>query len=147
MQSLLRFSTLTAFLLAAVVCASAQADAPAADAKDPFANASCPIMAKPVSQKLYAQTAHGRIYVCCKDCIKDIMDDVEGSYETAYPHVKAHANAVCPVTGKPLEGKGVKVSIEGHAFGVLDAAAAKAAAVDPVKVIGQLLAQEKKEAK
>lgn len=123
--------------------AAPAAPAVAAEPKDPFANATCPIMSKPASKKLHVDTVHGRIYICCKDCIEDIADDVQGAYETAYPHVQAHANTVCPVTGKTLGGKAVDVSIQGHAFRVFDDGAAKAAAGDPVKVLTQLLADEK----
>ncbi len=111
--------------------------------KDPYANAACPIMAKPASGKLYAQTVHGRLYVCCKPCINDIAEDVETAYKSAYPHVQTHANTVCPVTGQALGDAAVTVSIQGHAFRVLDAESAKVAAQDALRVLNTLLANEK----
>ena len=45
-----------------------------------FPNTTCPIMGKPASTKLFAETEKGRIYICCKSCVKDILADVDTAY-------------------------------------------------------------------
>lgn len=49
---------------------------------------------------------------------------------------KDHAKAVCPVTGKAIpEGKGVKVTMRGHEYTVIDQAAADKLAANPDKFL------------
>lgn len=90
-------------------------------------NATCPIMGKPISLKLFTDTEHGRIWVCCKGCIADIHDDVELAYRTAYPTTSEVRAETCPVTGKALREDSPFVELQGVRFRVLDAGAAKRA--------------------
>jgi len=92
-----------------------------------FPNASCPIMGKPISLKLFTDTDRGRIWVCCKGCIADIRADVALAYKTAYPTERAVESAVCPVTGKQLPKEAPEVTLQGMRFRVFDATAAKSA--------------------
>jgi hypothetical protein len=81
-----------------------------------FPNASCPIMGKPVSTRLFAETEMGRIYVCCKGCVKDILADVAGAYRTAYPTDKQLENKLCPVSGGAITKESPTVVLQGLAF-------------------------------
>lgn len=81
-----------------------------------YPNASCPIMGKPVSTKLFAETDRGRIYICCKGCVKDILADVPVAYRTAYPSDKKVANKVCPVTGGEITKDSPTVVLQGFEF-------------------------------
>lgn len=81
-----------------------------------YPNASCPIMGKPISTKLLAETENGRIYVCCKGCIKDILADVPTAYRTAYPSDKKVANKICPVTGGEIAVDSPTVVLQGFEF-------------------------------
>jgi hypothetical protein len=78
-----------------------------------FPNASCPIMGKPVSTKLFAETEKGRIYICCKSCIKDILADVETAHRTAYPVLKKADNKACPITSKQIDQNPPTVTLQG----------------------------------
>jgi hypothetical protein len=100
-------------------------DKPSAPSADPkvsaisapiFPNASCPIMGKPVSTKLFAETEMGRIYVCCKSCVKDILADVPAAYRTAYPTDKQLKNELCPVSGGEITKDSPAVVLQGFAF-------------------------------
>ena len=79
-----------------------------------FPNSTCPIMGKPISTKLYADTEFGRIYICCKACIKKIARDPKTAYEAAYPTTKKAANAVCPIMGDKIEDAEHKVVLQGY---------------------------------
>lgn len=83
-----------------------------------YPNPSCPIMGKPVSTKLFAETQKGRIYVCCKSCIKDILADVDVAYRTAYPTDKKVDNKLCPVSGDAIKEDATKVALQGFEFSV-----------------------------
>lgn len=83
-----------------------------------FANKTCPIMGKPASSVLFAETANGRIYVCCPPCNKKILADVEPSYNAAYPRLIKVENLVCPVTGEKLKEDSPKVIVQGREIGV-----------------------------
>lgn len=87
-----------------------------------YPNPSCPIMGKPVSTKLFAETEKGRLYVCCKGCIKDILADVETAYRTAFSEEKKVANATCPVTGDPVGEDARKAAFQGFEFSIHSAA-------------------------
>lgn len=87
-----------------------------------FANATCPIMGKPSSPRLFVDTDFGRIHVCCKTCNKDVLGDAEHAHKTAYPTVKKLANTVCPVEGTALDEKSPIVVLQGHEFRVHSAA-------------------------
>lgn len=83
-----------------------------------YPNASCPIMGKPISTKLFTDTEMGRIYICCKSCIKDILADVPVAYRTAYPTDKKVDNKICPVTGKEITKDSPTVVLQGFSFSV-----------------------------
>jgi len=104
-----------------------------------YPNASCPIMGKPISQRLYADTEFGRIWVCCKGCIADIQADVALAYTTAYPSERTVESKVCPITGKPLVESSPEVLLQGLRFRVLDAAAAKRAVAESQITLARLL--------
>ena len=101
-------------------------------------NPTCPVMGKPVSNRLYTDTQRGRIYICCKACVKDIQDDVEANYKAAYPTTKEAGNKTCPATGKPLPKEPVTVLLQGHSFQVCDQAAAKLAVDDAQATLAKL---------
>lgn len=112
-----------AFLLAAApLAAEPPAAAPAAPALTvtvpTYINTNCPIMAKPASKAMFAETSKGRIYVCCPPCIARILKDPERAYAAAYPTTKKAGNTVCPVTDKPLGADAVTVTLQGYEIGV-----------------------------
>lgn len=99
---------------------------PAAQQESPastpiYPNPSCPIMGKPVSKKLFAETEFGRIYVCCKSCVKDILADVPAAYRTAYPTDTKIENTICPVSGGKIRKDSPAVVLQGVSFFVRDA--------------------------
>lgn len=81
-----------------------------------FPNSTCPIMGKPVSTRLFADTPSGRIYVCCKSCVKDILDDVPIAYRTAYPTDKRIENKLCPISGMEITKDSPTVVLQGFSF-------------------------------
>lgn len=112
-----------------VFATPAQDAKPAGDAQAPavrvptYPNVSCPIMGKPISARLFTDTAYGRIWICCKSCIEDIQADVETSYRAAYPTTKHVENELSPVSRKPIpedEHARVRVELQGFEFHVLD---------------------------
>lgn len=102
------------------------------------ANPACPIMGKPVSTRLFAETEKGRIYVCCKSCIKDILADVGPAYRTAFPTNKKVQNKKCPVTGKEIQPDAPTVILQGFEFSVADSTAAEHAREDSQIVLALL---------
>lgn len=100
--------------LALLSSAAWAGDAPAPAPKPPtvsvptFANATCPIMGKPASRALFADTEKGRIYVCCPPCVPKIKADVARAHAAAFPTIAKAGNKICPVTGRAVvEGKTV----------------------------------------
>jgi hypothetical protein len=89
-----------------------------------FANATCPIMGKAASPRLFVDTELGRIYVCCKTCNKDVLADPAHAHKTAYPTVKKLANTVCPVDGAVTDDKSPTVVLQGFELRVHTAACA-----------------------
>jgi hypothetical protein len=83
-----------------------------------FANATCPIMGKPVSMQLFVDTELGRFYVCCKPCYKKVLADVRTAHKTAYPAVEKVQNTICPVSGAAIGADAVEVTLQGHRFSV-----------------------------
>ncbi len=81
-------------------------------------NATCPIMGKPVSSELFVDTSMGRFFVCCKPCIKKILDDVDAAHRTAYAESTVHDNKTCPVMGEPIIDTDLRVTLQGHDFGI-----------------------------
>lgn len=70
-----------------------------------FANATCPIMGKKASLKLFVDTPKGRIYMCCIRCTKEIRKDPDRAHAAAYPRIEKAKNTVCPVTGEEIPEK------------------------------------------
>lgn len=103
-----------------------------------YPNPACPIMGKPVSTRLFAETEKGRIYVCCKSCIKDILADVGGAYRTAYPTDKKIVNTKCPVTGNEIKKDSPTIVLQGFEFFVNDSAAAQLARAESQIVLAKL---------
>ncbi len=127
MHSARLFTPLAAILIAALPSAladrsDAPPQAPAAPALQvtvpTYSNRTCPIMAKPASRVMFADTANGRIYVCCPPCIKKILADPGRAYKTAYPLTRRAGNTVCPVTDKPLGSDATSVVLQGYEIGV-----------------------------
>lgn len=103
-----------------------------------YPNTTCPIMGKPASKAMFAETGHGRVYVCCPPCIAKINKDPERAYLAAYPVVKKAGNTVCPVTDKPLGADAVSVILQGYDIGVC-ATCAKQAHEDSQIVLAKAL--------
>lgn len=94
-----------------------------------YPNSTCPIMGKPASLALFAETpTHGRIYVCCPPCIAKIAKEVEDAYRAAYPLVRKVGNSVCPVTDKPLGADATSVLLQGYEIRVCATCARQAEA-------------------
>ena len=98
-----------------------------------FPNASCPVMGKPISQKLFVDTDFGRVYVCCKGCNKKVAADPAAAAKSAYPKVVKVGNKHSPVSGKAIDPAAktpVTITLQGREIALASAdelAAAKAA--------------------
>jgi hypothetical protein len=104
-----------------------------------YPNPSCPIMGKPVSVRLFAETEMGRIFVCCKSCIQDTLADVPLAYRTAYPVETKIENAICPVSGGRIEKDSPTVVLQGYSFSVRGAEEAKQARANSQIVLAKLM--------
>ena len=91
-----------------------------------FGNTTCPIMGKPSSKALFADTEKGRIYICCVPCVAKIKANPDRAYAAAYPTLKKAGNTVCPVTGRPVT-PGVTVTLQGYEIGLCSAQCAAVA--------------------
>jgi hypothetical protein len=91
-----------------------------------YINTTCPIMAKPASKAMFAETARGRIYVCCLPCIPRILKDPDKALEAAYPTIKKAGNTKCPVTDQALGADAVTVVLQGYEIGVCKTCAEEA---------------------
>lgn len=100
------------------------------------AQATCPIMGKPVDPTMKSTVVNGRqIFVCCPPCIEKIQADVEESLKKVNAsyvsfvaaeaqkksdQIHITAQGICPVTGKDLGSMGdpikVQVGEKEHAF-------------------------------
>lgn len=96
-----------------------------------FPNAMCPIMGKPISTKLFVNTAYGKIYICCKSCTKKILADVDAAHRAAYPVIKKVDNTICPITGNKTGKDSKKVILQGYEFSVSNDASAAEAQAEP----------------
>lgn len=104
-----------ALALAPMLAFSSQApvvDVPA------FPNVSCPIMGKPISQKLFVDTPKGRIWVCCKACNVDVLADPTTAHAASFPKVEKVENTVCPVSGEAIPKDAPRVVLQGFDFAV-----------------------------
>ncbi len=81
-----------------------------------FPNVACPIMGKPASTKLFAETDFGRIYICCKGCVKDIQADLPTAYRTAYPKDVKVENKLSPLSGRTIEPGAPTLTLQGYTF-------------------------------
>jgi hypothetical protein len=100
-----------------------------------YENRTCPIMGKPASKVMWAETEQGRIYVCCPPCIAKIKQDPARAYAAAYPTVKKAGNAVCPVTGKTLGADAQTIVLQGYEIGLAPGAETLAAAKEDKQVV------------
>lgn len=131
---------LHAFLLGLLLSSGAPQDPVTPAVRVPlYPNPACPIMGKPISTKLYAETDRGRIWVCCKSCIVDIQADVPTAHASSWPTIEKRANEVCPVTGKGIVEDSPRVVLQGFEFSVLDAKAAVRARADHQATLAKLL--------
>lgn len=123
--------TLLSLLVAAACAATATAQDPVkpdvqakgeaapqqAAAEIPFAgNATCPVSGKPVDKTKFVAKDGERIYTCCAKCKSKVVDAFAEFHAKAYPAdaVKDLANAACPISGKPTEGKDASVTFQGR---------------------------------
>ncbi len=122
-----------------ILFVSAAALSPQAPVRPPlYPNAACPIMGKPVSTRLFAETEKGRIFVCCKGCVPDILANVDTAYRTAFPVDKRVENAKCPVTGKEIVKDSPAIVLQGFEFRVHDADAVRVARDESQVVLAKL---------
>ncbi len=134
-------------LLSPALSTTAQTDSPAPATKPDedvlrvpaYPNATCPVMGKPISTRLFTDTKYGRIYICCKACVEEVQADVEHAYKTAYPTTKEVENKTCPVTSKPIGKDAVHVELQGRDFLVVDKAAALVAVEDAQATLAKLI--------
>lgn len=99
-----------------------------------YDNTTCPIMGKPSSKALFADTEFGRIYVCCPPCIRKIQADAARAYQTAFPVVKKVGNTIDPVTGEKIGDKPVLLSMQGY-----ELALASEASLAPARANGLIV--------
>jgi hypothetical protein len=111
----------------------AQGDKPATDSKaakaevtvPSYRNASCPLMGKPAKDDVFVDSAHGRVWLCCKNCLAKAKKDPDGTYAKAYPTATKVNNKMDPIDGKPVKD-GVTVVYQGYEINLSDASHAKA---------------------
>jgi len=90
-----------------------------------YGNSTCPLMSKPVKPENFVETSHGRVWVCCKNCLAKAKKDPEGTYAKAYPTAQKIGNKTDPISGKPVK-EGVTAVYQGHEINLDDASHAKA---------------------
>jgi hypothetical protein len=90
-----------------------------------YANANCPLMSRTPKPDIFVESSHGRVWLCCKNCLAKAKKDAEGTYAKAYPTATKVANKTDPVNGKPVKD-GVTAVYQGYEIGLSDAANAKA---------------------
>lgn len=83
-----------------------------------FPNVSCPIMGKPISQKLFVDTPKGRIWVCCKACNQDVLADPGTAHAASFPKIETVENTLCPVSGEAIPKEAPRVVLQGFDFAV-----------------------------
>lgn len=83
-----------------------------------FPNVSCPIMGKPISQKLFVDTPKGRIWVCCKACNQDVLADPTAAHAASFPKIETVENTICPVSGEAIPKEAPRVVLQGFDFAV-----------------------------
>jgi hypothetical protein len=106
-------------LVSAIALAAPQATQAQQEVSVPnYPNVSCPIMGKPISQKLFVDTEKGRFWVCCKACYKDILADLDTAHAVAYPKVEKLKNATCPWTAEPIGKDSPRVVLQGFEFSI-----------------------------
>ena len=90
-----------------------------------YGNTTCPLMNRPVKPDMFVDTPHGRVLVCCKNCVAKAKKDPEGTYAKAYPTPQKVGNKTDPISGKPVK-EGVTAVYLGHEINLEDAKNAKA---------------------
>jgi hypothetical protein len=101
-------------ILASISAQEPQQPSPGPVVETPsYPNKSCPIMGKPVSARLFVDTAKGRFWVCCKACYEEILADLDTAHRTAYPEVEVLELEKCPITGNPLPEEPHRVVLQG----------------------------------
>lgn len=104
-----------------------------------YPNVACPIMAKPISTRLFVDTELGRFWVCCKGCDEDILAHVEDAHRTAYPVVKRVDNKICPVSGEPIPKEDApRLVLQGFDFALCCKACIPKARADSQVVLARL---------
>jgi hypothetical protein len=89
-----------------------------------YANTTCPLMSKPVKPDLWVDSSHGRVFVCCKNCVARAKKDPDAVYAKAHPTATKVNNTTDPVSGKPVK-EGVTVVYQGHEVALESASNAK----------------------
>jgi hypothetical protein len=100
-----------------------------------FPNATCPIMGKPASLKLFVDTEFGRVYTCCAPCNRKIRADPAGTYRLSYPKTEKLGNKTCPVSGKPVGASTATVLLQGREIALCSADCVRAAREDAQAVL------------
>lgn len=101
-----------AMALAVTTTTTAQAKKSKSDAKmeaKTAAKALCPITGEEIDKKFFADTAAGRVYVCCKGCIKKYTANTEKYAAKVFAQQDAlgveRVQVTCPLSGEPVDGK------------------------------------------
>lgn len=78
-----------------------------ADAPVPVLEAQsvCPVMGGAINRELYVDHEGKRIYVCCPPCINRVRADPAAAIAKLTEKGQAPAQALCPVTRKPIDPK------------------------------------------
>jgi hypothetical protein len=124
-------SLLVALVVSCGVVAQSESKPAAGGGKAPevsvpsYGNQTCPLMSRAAKPDVFVDSSHGRIYLCCKNCLAKAKKDPEGTYSKAYPEVTKVGNKTDPVDGKPVK-EGVTAVYQGHEIGLSDAKHQKA---------------------
>jgi hypothetical protein len=82
-----------------------------------YGNEKCAYMkGKKVKMGQSVETTHGRVWVCCSDCVAEAQADGDKAYDKSYPKPKTHALKKCPVSGHDLGKDAVAMKWQGHEF-------------------------------
>lgn len=104
-------AVLTTLALVLVALPTVAQDKPSA----PFyGNEKCPLTGKSVNKRWSVEAEGQRIYLCCRNCWKKAKGAPAKYVKKAYPKAKKISPKVCPILGKPIKGKGQKVTWQGH---------------------------------
>lgn len=118
-----------------IACGLVAQDKPATDSKPStskalevtvpsYANPNCPLMSKPSKDDIWVDSSHGRVYLCCKNCLARAKKDPDVVYAKAFPSVTKVNNKVDPISGKPVKD-GATVVYMGYEIALEDASHGK----------------------